>query len=111
METAWTMTRFTAGVERVWPLSDQAGVIGGLKPTVDFLMALLAFLGANVLRTRNIRQHDDGSVDSLARHHCHEQHWNSANRHQRPPPGRGAFSQFIEGIHHELGSRGTRTFQ
>ena len=65
MKTARAVTRLTAGVQGIWPLGDQPGVIGGLEPAVDFLVALFTFFRSDVFGPRHIGQHDDGPVNRL----------------------------------------------
>lgn len=43
VDAARSVTRFTTGVQYVWPAHREYGVICGLKRFVDFLMALLTF--------------------------------------------------------------------
>ena len=49
VKAAGTMTGFAARGQGVWPLGDQAGVVGGNKVATDLFMALFAFFGADVI--------------------------------------------------------------
>jgi len=70
MRAAGTMTGFAAGAQRVRAFGNQSRMIGGCEIAVDFVMALFAFLGADVFRSRNIWQHDYRTVHRVAGHHA-----------------------------------------
>ena len=59
VKAARTMAGFTAGIERVGPFGHQASMVRGREITVNLFMALLAFLGADIFRARDIGQQNN----------------------------------------------------
>ncbi len=56
VKAAGAVAALAAGVDRIWPLRDEPRMVGGGKVTIEFVVALLAFLGANIFCARDIRQ-------------------------------------------------------
>jgi hypothetical protein len=66
VQTTGAVTGLATGVEPVFALGDEPRVIGGPEATVNFLMALFAFRGADVFRARHIREHHCPVADGAA---------------------------------------------
>jgi hypothetical protein len=66
VQTTRAVTGFATGAQGVFPLGDQAGMIGSFETAADFLVTLFAFAGANVLRARHIRQRHSFPADAAA---------------------------------------------
>src|SRR5262245_38709488 len=62
METGGTMAGFAPGTQRVGPRSNQPRVVGRGKIPVNLVMALLAFLGTDILGSRHLGQHHHRTV-------------------------------------------------
>jgi len=65
---------FASGPQRVRTGGDKARVVGGYEVFVDFVMTLLALLGADIFRPRHLWQDDNRTVNRAARNHGTEQH-------------------------------------
>jgi len=78
------VTGLATGVEPVFALGDEPRVIGGPEATVNFLMALFAFRGADVFRARHIREHHCPVADGAAGNRRQQQNDRAGGERQVP---------------------------
>ena len=78
------VTGFAAGIEPVIALGDEPGVVGGLEAAINFVVALFAFRGADVLRAGNIRKHHRAAAEGAAGNRRQQQNGHAGGERQVP---------------------------
>jgi len=110
VQAAGAVAGFATNIERIGSPGHQPGVVGGGEFLVEFIVALFAFLGADVFGARNIRQSDYGAVNTGTGNGKHDESRHQASESEGPAnwePRLGARFQGRQGcrlVTHVIGS-------
>ena len=80
------MARFAARAERVRSFGDQPGMVGGGEVAIDFVVALFAFFGTDVLGSGDIWEQYDRAINAAAGDGNHHEDHYATGHDQRPEP-------------------------